>query len=689
MPDVFLSYSRDDQVTARRFAEGLGRAGFTVWWDQSLNPGEAFDQVTEKALEEARAVVVLWSKSSVASRWVRAEATQANADGRLIPVMIEACKRPIMFELTHTVDLSAWSGDPADPSWQSFIAGLHRLTGKVAAVAGAASATEVSSALSREPAAARPVPRRWSPAFLAAGAVALLALVASGAWWLGRGSEDPPPAAVSTAPVAGAELVTLAVLPFTDMSPNKDQEHLADGLAEEILNSLARIGGNLQITGRTSSFYFKGRNEEWKSIGEKLGVAYLLEGSVRKQGEQLRITTQLVKAADGFHLWSQTYDRPMQDVFRVQEDIARSVAEALQVALGVGDLGRIPGMTNDVQAYEAFLEALRHSNKLNLEDYQLAAERLKDALRRDPGFEIGWFVSYAALMNAWSLAGSNAPLAESLLARANAVRDEVSRRFPDSPRAQAFLRSTGATARGDWIAESQRAIEEEGRPWDPALGPEPPFHSTAAALARIRLDKASAAITDLERARRQDPLRPEVLIYLPEAYANLGRFEEAMREQDRAWDVAPSLLIAANSVLTAIGAGDAARARVRWEWLLSLQPQTSAVRTLHSLQGQPEEVRAHLRRMAAQPNRMPASQLALYAAAFGDPELALQVMREDRDLQRRQVTVLALWRPVFRKVRALPGFKDLVRDWGLVDYWKQHGWGEHCKPVGEDDFECR
>ena len=116
MPDIFLSYSRDDQTTARLFAEGFEREGFSVWWDATLNPGEAFDQVTEKALREAKAVVVLWSKKSVDSRWVRAEATQANESKTLVPVMIEPCKRPIMFELTHTADLSQWTGERKDPA---------------------------------------------------------------------------------------------------------------------------------------------------------------------------------------------------------------------------------------------------------------------------------------------------------------------------------------------------------------------------------------------------------------------------------------------------------------------------------------------------------------------------------------------------------------------------------------------
>lgn len=126
MPDLFLSYARDDQPIARRFAENLEREGFGVWWDQALNPGEAFDQVTEEALAEAKAVIVLWSKTSVSSRWVRAEATQANASNRLLPVMIEPCTRPIMFELTHTADLSQWKGDRNDPVWQSFVASVRR-----------------------------------------------------------------------------------------------------------------------------------------------------------------------------------------------------------------------------------------------------------------------------------------------------------------------------------------------------------------------------------------------------------------------------------------------------------------------------------------------------------------------------------------------------------------------------------
>jgi eukaryotic-like serine/threonine-protein kinase len=152
LPDIFLSYSRDDQATARLFAEGFEREGFSVWWDATLNPGEAFDQVTEKALREAKAVVVLWSKKSVDSRWVRAEAMQANDNKTLVPVMIEPCKRPIMFELTHTADLSQWTGDRKVNAWQSFVAGVRLYVergGPVPAALPAASASPIIRASQR------------------------------------------------------------------------------------------------------------------------------------------------------------------------------------------------------------------------------------------------------------------------------------------------------------------------------------------------------------------------------------------------------------------------------------------------------------------------------------------------------------------------------------------------------------
>ncbi|MCE9523903.1 MAG: toll/interleukin-1 receptor domain-containing protein, partial [Alphaproteobacteria bacterium] len=131
-PDVFLSYARDDQTTARKFAEALEREGLAVWWDVALRSGDAYDETMEQALKAAKAVVVLWSKASVQSRWVRSEATLADRNKTLVPCMIEPCERPIMFELTQTAELAHWQGDAADRAWTAFLADVRRLVGREA-----------------------------------------------------------------------------------------------------------------------------------------------------------------------------------------------------------------------------------------------------------------------------------------------------------------------------------------------------------------------------------------------------------------------------------------------------------------------------------------------------------------------------------------------------------------------------
>jgi Tol biopolymer transport system component len=223
LPDVFVSYNRDDRPVARRFAESFEREGLSVWWDQALNPGEAFDQVTEQALEAARAVVVLWSKTSVSSRWVRAEATQASANGRLVPVMIEACRRPIIFELVHTADLSGWDGNRDDPEWQSLVASVRRIVERgptdttASPVSGASSATDAQAAPPARPGASPlPVQRpstagdsrlvsRRNVLLYGASAVGLAAAgFAGGAWWNRRheGAQVAGLAGVATQPTS-------------------------------------------------------------------------------------------------------------------------------------------------------------------------------------------------------------------------------------------------------------------------------------------------------------------------------------------------------------------------------------------------------------------------------------------------------------------------------------------------------
>jgi TolB-like protein len=672
--EIFLSYSRDDQPVAQRFAEALQREGFSVWWDQTLRSGEAYDEVTEQALRSARAVVVLWSKRSVASRWVRAEATIADRAGTLMPAMIEPCERPVMFELRQSADLSGWQGAADDRRWRAFVGDLRTRTGGV---------PEDSRPHLQPAGQPHALPVRSRKPLLVAIAALVLVIAGTGLWALLR-----QPERTQTSVQQRTGDAKLAVLPFIDISPAGDQEYFADGMTEEILNSLARLKG-LQVSGRTSSFYFKGKNEDMKVIGEKLGVEFLLEGSVRKAGEQLRITAQLVKAADGFHLWSQTYDRSVRDVFAVQEDIARSVADALQIALGVGDLASLPGMTRNVEAYEAWMEAQSVGlvGGTTRENTERRMEKLELATTRDPGFFLAWLDLSGIYRGQAALYPDDPERTRSLRAKSRTALEEA-RKFVPDPLFAPLLEVSTALGRGDWrlygrllpalitVTDKYRRVV--------LTGPAGPNQFL------LTVDRAAAAIDGLEKIRARDPLNTTVAIFMAEAYGDAGRLADALAEQDRGLKVAPDEVLAANALMVARAMGNAGEIEKRWEQMRSLvpNPQDLAI-TLYPLRNRPAEARAELRRVAAiQPRTVTASRLALWAGFFEDHELALQVLREDKDTDRRNITALAMWRPVMAGTRALPGFKDLVRDWGFVDYWREFGWGDHCKPVGDTDFQC-
>jgi TolB-like protein len=264
--------------------------------------------------------------------------------------------------------------------------------------------------------------KRWS-----SGMLALLGIVAmvTGAWWAGRstamGTADGP----SPTGDAGSVLLrayidlsedlrpAIAVLPFTDLSQAGDQRYFADGMSEELLNALAKVRG-LRVAGRTSSFAFRNAEKDLREIGSELGVRYLVEGSLRKQGDRLRITAQLVDAGDNFHIWSETYDRTLDDVFAVQEELARAISDQLQVSLGLEGGGVLVAPTADIQAYDLYLRAkalIRERGAGVLE----AVTLLKEVVARDSMWAPGW----AVLGQAHSLVAKRALALDPRVATAN------------------------------------------------------------------------------------------------------------------------------------------------------------------------------------------------------------------------------------------------------------------------------
>ena len=209
------------------------------------------------------------------------------------------------------------------------------------------------------------------------GGIGVAALVASVAvaWILGVRHGGTP----------AREIASIAVLPFADMSQAGTRSDFSDGLSEELLDVLAKIS-QLRVIGRTSSFQFKGKNEDLRVIAQKLGVDHLLEGSVRKEGNRVRVTAQLIRASDGSHLWSETYDRTLEDVFKVQDEIADAVAQALKVTLLAGSCRSGPASSD---AHNLYLEGVFLPRRTK-DDYEKAIESFKRALAADGGFAPAW-----------------------------------------------------------------------------------------------------------------------------------------------------------------------------------------------------------------------------------------------------------------------------------------------------------
>ncbi len=649
MTDIFLSYSREDQAIARRFAEAFGREGLSVWWDQSLNPGEAFDKVTERALEEAKAVVVLWSKKSVDSRWVRAEATQASSNGTLVPVMIEACKRPIMFELTHTADLSHWKGNPDDAAWQSYVAGVRRLVKKDgSAVTAAAAPAGHSKGFG------------WKAVALAA---ALLLVLVACFWMLGRRSSK------EVTPAASRE-VTLAVLPFANLSSDPEQEYFSDGLTEEILNQLAQIK-DLAVTGRTSSFSFKGKNEDLRTIAEKLGVANLLEGSIRKDGNQLRITAQLINGKSGTHMWSKTYARESKDIFTVQEDIAKDVAQALSIKLDVGDMSRARGGTTNLEAYEKYLRARAAFARFDIVQADLY---FHEAVALDPNFLDAWY---------W-LHRITGPGREKITGRLEALA-------PGSWPAR-FARSEDLYAAGKY-SEAEASIEAV-QAAGPQLGVDPTEYRVVKGFFLMGVGRFKEAYLLLQPLIKADPLAIASSGLLEAQLLAMGRRDEAQAEHERSKSLvgyrSETELYYAMTDRNPNPVAIKAALGKRMEQNSSVRPLLQSV--IDRL-ADPVAVRAVLHQAFDDP----ATQDALHTEAilevaglFGDKALAAAALkRMIVDLKTYPPTLGGIWGPYGAGVRTDPRFKDVVRAMGLDAYWRSSGhWSDFCEPVGTDDFEC-
>jgi adenylate cyclase len=297
MADVFISYARPDEGQAERVADALRTAGYKVWRDDDLPAHRAYADVIEERLKGAMAVVVLWSDEAARSQWVRAEADAARSAGTLVQATLTGAIPPMPFNQIQCADLSGWDGKGETPGWRKLAASVEALVG------------------SREP---------------------------------------------KQKSARKRDSVCICVLPFQNMSGDSEQEYFSDGISEDITTDLSKVSA-LGVVARNTAFTFKGRAVNVCDVAETLGVTHVLEGSVRKAGGRIRITAQLIDGATGDHVWADRYDRDLDDIFAIQDEISKAIVAALKVKLLPEEKKAIEQRgTTSAEAYNLYLLARQY-----------------------------------------------------------------------------------------------------------------------------------------------------------------------------------------------------------------------------------------------------------------------------------------------------------------------------------------
>ena len=288
--------------------------GWSVWWDPDIDAGQQFDDQIEAELKAAKAVLVVWTPTSAASRWVRGEAREAADRGTLVPVRFDGASLPMDVRAIHTTDLDGWGEDAQSPPFQA----LLRALGAMIARQGAPQAGNA-------------------------------------------GASPAPPAAAPAVP-----RLAICVLPFANMSGDAEQEYFSDGISEDIITDLNKVSA-LSVVARNTAFGFKGKQVDIPLIARQLKVSHILEGSVRKAGQRVRISAQLVDGSTGNHVWAERYDRDLNDIFALQDEISQAIVKALKLKLLPEEKKAIEQRgTDNVEAYNLFLMArqtLRHRQR--------------------------------------------------------------------------------------------------------------------------------------------------------------------------------------------------------------------------------------------------------------------------------------------------------------------------------------
>ncbi len=661
MAHIFISYARADRPTVEKLASALEGAGHSVWWDRHIRGGAAFAKDIESQLQKADAVVVAWSSAANESDWVKDEAVFGRDKGVLVPISLDATEAPLGFRQYQTLEFEKWRGDADAPAVQSLLSAVADLSG------------------ADRPAFAPPpsfgARLKSDKRYWAAGAVFLIAVLAG--LFLLRGVPTSDVAAgggesAERSAAMSASAPSIAVLPFADMSPDGNQEYFADGLSEELLNVLVRVDG-LQVASRTSSFALKDQVFSIGEIAQRLNVDHVLEGSVRKMNNRVRITAQLIDAKTDKHLWSETYDRHLSDIFRIQDEIATAVVGALREELGIAEDTpiKIRPATDDLTAYDAYLKARElylARGKANVAESMRLFER---AVELDPRFARGWegLAGVYAIATSWGILDRDYS-AMSLVAAKKALEVD-----PDLSAPYAVIGLTYRTHYPTPWAESidnlQKAIERDRKATDPVLW---------LGMNYMAVGEVDRAIETFSQCLEMDAAQKLCRKYRSLSYLTKGDKKRAVADATINAEVGyysdfdayiPHFLSQGERLL----AFTISRT-VNWWSNFPHQELIAAIEDGNN--PSPERIQKFIKWGEDQNVRVKThAHTMLTIRAYEN--LTVDNWNNDYEM---------LWLPQFSHFRRSTEFKQLAGDLGLTTYWRANGFPPQCRAVGELDFEC-
>jgi adenylate cyclase len=508
--DIFLSYSRTDKARVAPLVAALEAQGWSVWWDPEITPGDEFDALISAELERARAVVVVWSTSSVDSRWVKGEARDAADRGVLVPVRFDNARLPIDVRSIHTTDLDAWGENRESAPFKALCAALEAKL-----KLSAAKKTAAQSA------------------------------------------------------AAAAPRVGICVLPFANMSGDQEQEYFSDGITEDIITDLSKVSA-LAVVGRNSAFMYKGKNVDLTKVAQELKVRHILEGSVRKAGGRVRITAQLVDGSSNDHVWAERYDRDLNDIFALQDEISEAIVKALKLKLLPEEKKAIEQRgTDNVEAYNLYLMARQTYITGNEGDARRAEAIIRLSRRAteiDPSYSRAWALMANGQMSLHfvhggrlndGLASAERALAlDANLAEAHAVKAKILARLGRHDEAAAEIdvalrldpESYEVNRAAAYLHFSQRRLDEAIRYYEKSMTlTETDLNScamlqscyTAVGNSQAARRVAQITLSRCEKTLAQDPNNAIAMAYGASSLATLGQAERAKDWINRALLIDP------------------------------------------------------------------------------------------------------------------------------------------------------